>query len=1856
MDDNPSSTNPNHPESSESEYDGSFMSTSVEADTDSSDDKKLTISKVAVVEVSPSPDTDNATQTINPPTSRPLLDISDPESVIKAAKLIANFASEIERLGGVKFLEDLEKIRNNQTPPKSNTDPPSTSISADPENPKPEEASGSQSGTSQAQETKEAQTSTATGETVAIKDHDVPAKAEEITAKDQAVQAAPPEKEKSSPEESPANDDDTKGARESSEEDPPKDASLDTTTEKKDQESSVEDGKEDGKEDVTPEGIEKKDEPQKDESPKEESKAESTDDDPKETDSEVKEEGTKEEEGEAKESDVKDKAKEGETKEGEAKEETTDENKPEEAKEEAKEEVREETPEEVKQEPPPAPAPAPLPLPDPPHDPFKGVRADPTETEEIPLDANGKPKPSASRPGMPILPALCRRWVAKESDGVELLAPEKEWERRKKELGEKSLAIDQLMAMVGLEQVKSEFLAVKSTIDAAKNRRGMLRRQEFNLALIGNPGTGKKTLATIYRTLLKECAAWSSVNSPHNEKRSGFDFQADKDIEGFHLVLNNYGENSKVFVFIDSIEGMTGSLRADLLYTLDRHAERLRLVVVIAGTETAMNKLLASRPSGRWQFPRRLTIKDYDDEQLRLIFLQMVRHNGFTIEGGETGPYPRIVAKRVARNRESGGFANAYDLVLAWEKILDRQAARLDLEHAAWKAAEDKRAEEWEAALEKKRANLRELLKENQSLQATKEWLTEELEVATHKLEEKKQEREHLKEKALSSSESSVTEPKDVEKPEGAVKTEAVAQPTEVLKTEEPAQAEAVENAVEPETEAVEVEGEGLKTVEEGVKPVEEDVKPVEEDVKPDQGGVKPESEAVKVGEEGADTNQGGVKPTGEDVEPEKEGVESAKEKVDPEKEEVKSAEEEATPKQEAANSEPEDVGKDAKVDKEDLKENQRVLSPEEVEIAAKIEELKKAIEEGEEMLSSLVEYKNCRGQEITARLIKLLKYKKLPMPVSVDDKTSVPKEPSEKSEMSTDNDSKDERTEVQKADPSSAEGKTKPNLDEKNLELEKDGDKKDGGLEKDEDASKNEDASKDEEPEKEVEPSWDMESTKDAESSTKDIKTSQDEKPAREEGATDGETTAEDEAKARQLTEQDTKADTDGQSDKKSTEGETKAEDEKSASTDESDESDEVDLSFLSQGPAPKPNTRLLTKEDIIGPEPEDIRDKSKAWKELEKMAGLESVKKAIGELLDRAKANYRREVLGKEPLKTSLNQVFLGPPGTGKTTVAKLYGQILAEIGLLSTKEVVFKTPADFIGQYIGESEVKTAHILDSTIGKVLIIDDAHMFYHGGRPGTTHESDEFRLSCIDVMISKIHNQPGEDRCVLLLGYPDMMEEMFQKCNPGLRRRFPLEEAFRFQSYDDKTLNEILRLKMAKEEITADEGAMEVAAEVLRRARDRPNFGNGGDVDNLLNQAKTRYRARTKAKAEAEAESVEKKCTEKPVELPPVTRVDIEEAVAGEQLAQAQVDLPTAVKTKAAEPPTDSTQPEEEELESPPPTETTDKPTDNADILTHSEASIVLTREDFDPDWNRGATASSKCKSLFSSLIGFESIISKFEGYQRLAANMRRRGKDPREIVPFTFIFKGPPGTGKTHTARIIGQIFYHMGFLSTNEVIECSASNLIGQYMGHTSPKVINLFEKALGKVLFIDEAYRLGGGNRATGHASYEEEAIGELVDCMTKPRYLRKMIIVLAGYDKDMDNLMKVNAGLRGRFATEINFPTMTASKAKQHLENLLLKEDIELRDEFDPGEEEREKVLRYLHQLGKTAGWANARDVKSLAAAVTGQVYRDVDLDELEREENEEEVVKRKLLRISTKELNGHLREMLKQRMRSGGVA
>jgi replication-associated recombination protein RarA len=222
-------------------------------------------------------------------------------------------------------------------------------------------------------------------------------------------------------------------------------------------------------------------------------------------------------------------------------------------------------------------------------------------------------------------------------------------------------------------------------------------------------------------------------------------------------------------------------------------------------------------------------------------------------------------------------------------------------------------------------------------------------------------------------------------------------------------------------------------------------------------------------------------------------------------------------------------------------------------------------------------------------------------------------------------------------------------------------------------------------------------------------------------------------------------------------------------------------------------PDDYLLSKEDLIGPEPLSVLKNNAAWTKLQKLIGLTSVKESVQVLLDGIQTNYQLELKEKPIIQYSLNRCFIGSPGTGKTSVAKLYGRILADIGLLSLGDVVVKNPADFVGNVIGGSEANTKAILASTVGKVLIIDEAYMLAKASGPN----GDPFKAAVIDTIVAEIQSTAGEDRCVLLLGYKDQMEEMFRDVNPGLARRFPLESAFVFEDFNDAEIRQIFDFKL---------------------------------------------------------------------------------------------------------------------------------------------------------------------------------------------------------------------------------------------------------------------------------------------------------------------------------------------------------------------------------------------------------------------------------------------------------------------------
>lgn len=168
--------------------------------------------------------------------------------------------------------------------------------------------------------------------------------------------------------------------------------------------------------------------------------------------------------------------------------------------------------------------------------------------------------------------------------------------------------------------------------------------------------------------------------------------------------------------------------------------------------------------------------------------------------------------------------------------------------------------------------------------------------------------------------------------------------------------------------------------------------------------------------------------------------------------------------------------------------------------------------------------------------------------------------------------------------------------------------------------------------------------------------------------------------------------------------------------------------------------------------------------------------------------------------------------------------------------------------------------------------------------------------------------------------------------------------------------------------------------------------------------------------------------------------------------------------------------------------------------------------------------------------------------------ASMRSEAGLLTSAQVYHMVFKGNPGTGKTTVARIAAKMFQKMGVLSKGHLIEVERADLVGEYIGHTAQKTRDLIKKALGGVLFIDEAYSLARG----GEKDFGKEAIDTLVKAMEDQK--NQFILILAGYSEEMDFFLSSNPGLPSRFPIQMNFPDYTIDQLIQIAEGMVKERD------------------------------------------------------------------------------------------------
>ncbi len=467
----------------------------------------------------------------------------------------------------------------------------------------------------------------------------------------------------------------------------------------------------------------------------------------------------------------------------------------------------------------------------------------------------------------------------------------------------------------------------------------------------------------------------------------------------------------------------------------------------------------------------------------------------------------------------------------------------------------------------------------------------------------------------------------------------------------------------------------------------------------------------------------------------------------------------------------------------------------------------------------------------------------------------------------------------------------------------------------------------------------------------------------------------------------------------------------------------------------------------------------------ELATVVGLEEVKNMLRSLLKQIKVDLKRAKFGFEA-SSAMNMVFLGPPGTGKTSVARIVASMLKMLGLLKKGHLVEVSRKDLVGEYAGSSAKNTVAKIDEAVGGVLFIDEAYGLRHEG------SKDSFGQEVIDCLVAEMERRKGEV-VFILAGYTKEMMT-FLGTNQGLDSRFPVK--INFASYSYPELAEIFKvmLKAKKLKLAADITQDRLVA-ILQRAIPRAQAakGNARAVKNFLDEA---LRRQTERMAPSDTTSLDS-------------------------------------------------------------------------LMTLIEADLLVA--------HGGADAQKKLAEVISELdkvVGLDNV-KRF--VKSLRAQITIRAEREAHGLPVDdgqaalhMIFVGNPGTGKTTIARQLGEMLAALGVLQRGQMVEVTRADLVGEHMGETAPKTVKVVERALGGVLFVDEAYGLVRDSKD----SFGMEALDTLMKAMEDHR--DELIVILAGYPNEMKTLCDQNPGLRSRFPVTLDFPDYTADELMMIADRML----------------------------------------------------------------------------------------------------
>ncbi len=240
-------------------------------------------------------------------------------------------------------------------------------------------------------------------------------------------------------------------------------------------------------------------------------------------------------------------------------------------------------------------------------------------------------------------------------------------------------------------------------------------------------------------------------------------------------------------------------------------------------------------------------------------------------------------------------------------------------------------------------------------------------------------------------------------------------------------------------------------------------------------------------------------------------------------------------------------------------------------------------------------------------------------------------------------------------------------------------------------------------------------------------------------------------------------------------------------------------------------------------------------------------------------------------------------------------------------------------------------------------------------------------------------------------------------------------------------------------------------------------------------------------------------------------------------------------------------------------------------------------------PDYEQNKTIDEIFEEL-DSLVGLQKVKKMLRELVDLIS-LKEKSKDILNIksINLHMVFLGNPGTGKTTVARIVSKILYNLKYIKQDKLLEVTSKDLVAEYVGQTSIKTANVVQKALGGVLFIDEAYSLASG-KGEGN-SFNEEAVATLIQGMENNR--DNLVVIFAGYTKEMQDFLNLNSGIVSRIGYTVEFEDYTVDELWQIFNQMMTKAG------FVVSKEAEEKVKKIIEENKCTKNFGNARFVRNV---------------------------------------------------------